>query len=37
MVLVSAVRPGELLESRSIIGIGMERAAPRIARSTPKA
>jgi hypothetical protein len=37
MVLVSAVRPGGLCDSRSISGIGIARAAPRIARSTPKA
>lgn len=37
MVLVNAVRPGELFASCSISGIGIESAAPRIARSTPNA
>lgn len=37
MVLVSAARPAELRESRSITGIGIVSAPRRIVRSTPKA
>lgn len=37
MVLVSAVRPAALRDSRSIRGTGIDSAAARIARSVPKA
>ncbi len=37
MVLVSAVRPAALCESRSIIGTGIDNAARRMARSVPNA
>lgn len=37
MVLVSTVRPAGVRESRSITGTGIARAAPRMARSVPKA
>jgi len=37
MVLVSAVRPAAVRESRSIRGNGIDSAASRIARSVPKA
>lgn len=37
MVLVSAVRPAALRDSRSISGTGIDRAAARIARRVPKA
>lgn len=37
MVLVSTVRPTGVRESRSISGTGSDRAAPRMARSVPKA
>lgn len=37
MVLVSAVRPAGVRERRSITGTGSDRAAPRMARSVPKA
>jgi hypothetical protein len=37
MVLVSAVRPAALCESRSISGTGIDNAARRMARSVPNA
>ena len=37
MVLVSTARPKDVRESRSITGTGRLRAAPRMARSVPKA
>lgn len=37
MVLVSVVRPAALRDSRSISGIGIDRAARRMARSVVNA
>ncbi|KQX14592.1 hypothetical protein ASC82_04555 [Streptomyces sp. Root431] len=37
MVLVSTARPAGVRASRSIAGTGSDRAAPRMARSVPKA
>lgn len=37
MVLVSAVRPAALRESRSISGTGIDNAARRMARNVPNA
>ncbi len=37
MVLVSTARPGAVRDSRSMTGTGSDRAAPRMARSVPKA